>query len=267
MTRLPLTAAFAAALLLALPAADAAAQQPAADFRWSKAVATGGRVRLSNINGDVRVTAATGREVEILGRYRGSGKYGDDYRVEVVETSDGVRACVVRRGDECDEDGYHGGRRRWNDDDRPRGQVDLEVRVPRGLHVSAGSVSGDVFVDGAAGDIRASSVSGDVHVDHVRASSLSASSVSGDIEARVDALTGTGDLRFSSVSGDVVAELPRDFQADLRMSTVSGELDSSFPITLQGRASSRSIAGRIGNGGRRLTVSTVSGDLTLRARN
>lgn len=268
MPRLPLQAALAASLLLALPPADAAAQQAAAtDFRWSKSVASGGRVRLSNVNGDVRVAAATGGEVEILGRYRGSGKYGDDYRVEVIETSEGVRACVVRRGDECDENGYRSSRRGWDDDDRPRGQVDLEVRVPRGLHVSAGSVSGDVVVDGAEGDIRASSVSGDVHVERVRASSLTASSVSGDIEARVDALTGTGELKFSSVSGDVIAELPKDFHADLRMSTVSGELDSSFPITLQGRTSSRRVEGRIGNGGRRLTVSTVSGDLKLRAKN
>lgn len=268
MSRFLLQAAVASSLFLVLPAADAAAQQAAADFRWNKTVASGGRVRLSNVNGDVRVGAATGGEVEIIGRYRGSGKYGEDYRVEVFETGDGVRACVVRRGDECDENGYRSrDRGRWDDDDRPRGRVDLEVRVPRGLHVSAGSVSGDVFVDGVEGEVRASAVSGDVTVERVRASSLSASSVSGDIVARVDQLTGTGDLKFSSVSGDVTAELPKDFHADLRMSTVSGDIDSSFPITLQGRASSRRLEGRIGNGGRRLSVSTVSGDLTLRAKN
>jgi hypothetical protein len=255
------------ATAVALPALAEA--QATSDFRWAKAVRAGGRVRLSNVNGTVTVAAASGNQVEIVGRYRGSGRYGEDIRVEVFESSDGVTACVVWRGDECDEDGYHGrSRRGWDDDDdRRRGRVDLEVRVPRGLHVSAGSVSGDVAVSGVDGEVKASSVSGDVRVSGIRAPSLTASSVSGDIDASVDALTGNGDLRFSSVSGNVVAELPKDFSADLRMSTVSGQIDSSYPITIDGRTSSRRLEGRIGNGGRRLTVSTVSGNLRLRAKN
>ncbi|HYD54206.1 MAG TPA: DUF4097 family beta strand repeat-containing protein [Gemmatimonadaceae bacterium] len=260
----PRLAALCVALGLVALAASARAQE-ATDFRWAKALQSGSRVRLNNVNGSVTVSAAAGNEVEVVGRRRRGS--AEDIRVQVVETSEGIVACVVWRGDECDESGYHGRNRRgWDDDDRRSGRMDLEVRVPRGLHVHAGSVSGSVAVSGVEGEVRASSVSGDVRVVGIRAPSLSASSVSGDIEARVDALTGSGDLRFSSVSGDVVAELPKDFAADLRMSTVSGEIDSSFPITLQGRTNSRSIEGRIGEGGRRLTVSTVSGDLTLRVR-
>jgi DUF4097 and DUF4098 domain-containing protein YvlB len=89
--------------------------------------------------------------------------------------------------------------------------------------------------------------------------------VSGDLDVGVDAFTGQGDLSFKSVSGDVTLEVPRGFDADVSMSTVSGDINSDFPMTLgNGRMSHRRIEARIGNGGRRLDVSTVSGSLKLR---
>jgi len=280
------TLSLAAAGLTLLAALPASAQQ-ATDFRWNKALSAGSRVRLSNVNGNVTVSPSGSNQVEVVGRrLRGSA---EDIRVDVVESSDGIVVCVVRPRDRCDDDGIHSRRGDWDDDDRDdrwRGRIDLEVKVPRGLRLSAGSVSGNVEVTNVEGDLRASSVSGDVRVEGVRATRLSASSVSGDVMANaislsgdgnfssvsgrlstvLGALSGSGDLKFSSVSGDVTAELPRDFSADLSMSTVSGRIDSSYPITLEGRTSSRRLEGRIGNGGRRLTVSTVSGDLRLRSR-
>jgi DUF4097 and DUF4098 domain-containing protein YvlB len=152
------------------------------------------------------------------------------------------------------------GDRDWNDV-----SMDLEVAVPANLRVSAASVSGDIDISGANGDVEANSVSGDLRMDRLRATSVRGNTVSGDIEVHVDAFTGRGDLSFHSVSGDVILELPRDFGADLSMSTVSGDMNSDFPVTLgNGRMSHRRIEARIGAGGRRLDVNTVSGDLRLR---
>ena len=144
-------------------------------------------------------------------------------------------------------------------------RMDLQVAVPTNLRVSASSVSGDVSVDGAHGDVDANSVSGDIRLDRLHATGVHANSVSGDIEVGVDEFTGRGDLYFHSVSGDVTLTVPRGFDADLSMSTVSGDIDSDFPITVgNGRMSRRRLEARIGNGGRRLDVGTVSGDLKLR---
>jgi DUF4097 and DUF4098 domain-containing protein YvlB len=120
-------------------------------------------------------------------------------------------------------------------------------------------------VTGADGDVRASSVSGDVRMERLRASGVRASSVSGNVFVLVDTLLGSGDLRFSSVSGDVTAELPKGIDADVTMRSVSGQLDSEFPLTLNGRMSRSRLEARIGRGGRQLEVSTVSGDVRLRA--
>jgi hypothetical protein len=253
-------AAATAATLTVVQAGAARAQS--GDFHWSKALPAGDHVSVGNINGDVTVRPSTSGKVEVTGITRERGDA--NLHAVVNETSSGVRICVlIDNDDRCDDQNEHGdfGRhdRSW------RGRVDLEVAVPATLSVSAGDVSGDVSVTGAQGDVEASSVSGDLHLDHLRAISLRANSVSGDIRVSIDALSGDGPLSFHTVSGDVVAELPRDLNADFSMSTVSGSLNTDFPVTLDGRWSRRSTEGRIGKGGRRLEFASVSGDLTLRA--
>jgi DUF4097 and DUF4098 domain-containing protein YvlB len=259
MTRQLLSVALVAGLSI-----PAVAQNRAADFRWDKAVAAGGDVAIHNINGDIKVTPSTTGRVSVTGIKSGSSRYFDQIKAQVQESSRGIVVCVIREdSDSCDDDNVrsrHRGNRDWNDV-----SMDLEVAVPANLRVSAGSVSGDITISGANGDVDANTVSGDVHMDGLRASSVRGNTVSGDIEVRVDAFTGRGDLSFHSVSGNVTLELPRDFGADLSMSTVSGDMNSDFPVTLgNGRMSHRRIEARIGGGGRRLDVNTVSGDLRLR---
>jgi Putative adhesin len=249
------------------PAAAVAQQRSSArDFRWAKSLPAGQWVRLHNISGDVTVTATDGDRVEVVGIRRGSGGYDeDDVRVDVHEGRDGVTICALWGQESwCDDRGSHieshGDRR------RRRGNVDFEVRLPRRLKLSANSVSGDVEVTGAGDEVRARSVSGDVKLERLRSPAVTATSVSGDVDVGIDALTGGGDLRFTSVSGNVSLQLPRSLDADVTLKTVSGELDSDFQLTLQGPMNRRSLNGRIGRGGRELHLTTVSGNVRLRAR-
>jgi hypothetical protein len=211
-----------------------------------------------------------GDRVEVVGvRRRGSGDWdGEEVRVDVREGSGGVTICALWGPDSYCEEG--GGMHGETHGRGPRDRIDFEVRLPRRLKLSANSVSGDVRVTGVGDEVQAASVSGAVSLDHVRAPSISATSVSGDVEAHVDALTGGGDLRFTSVSGNVSLELPRNLDADVRLQTVSGELDSDFPLVIRGPArmgpGRHSVTGTIGRGGRELLLTTVSGDVRLRAR-
>jgi DUF4097 and DUF4098 domain-containing protein YvlB len=252
----------ALAATLSLPAA---AQQQA-DFRWDRALPAGNEVAIQNVNGDIKVRPSTSGKVEIVGIRRGTGsRY---LKADVQQTSRGIVVCVLydERDSSCDDQGSHS-RNDRNRGDRDSGSasLDFEVAVPTNLIVSASSVSGDVSITGAQGDVSAGSVSGDIHLDRLRASSVTAHSVSGDIDVRVDELTGRGDLSFHTVSGDVSLEMPRQFDADVTMSTVSGGLDSDYPITMgSGRMSRRNIDARIGSGGRRLELNTVSGDVKIR---
>jgi DUF4097 and DUF4098 domain-containing protein YvlB len=254
-------------LLCATPLAAQQTAQP--DFRWEKALAAGSNVRLHNLNGNVTVSPSTSDKVEVVGVKRGNSRYFGDVTLEVVESANGIVVCsMFRRADmECGEDGFrvHDGGRDRRDRDFDDASIDIVVKLPKSMTVSANSVSGDVTVTGAEGSVRAGSVSGHVEMLRLRASSVRASSVSGDVHVSIDALTGDGDLRFTSVSGDVTAELPKAIDADVTMRSVSGSLDTEFPLTLNGRMSRHSMEARIGKGGRELRVTTVSGDVTLRA--
>lgn len=269
MKTLTLSALLGALTLPSLsPLAAQAAAQP--DFRWEKALAAGSRVRLHNLNGDITVTGGSGDKVEIVGVTRGTRGARDEVTIEVVETANGIVACSIhKRSDmECDEDGLHGNNRRRGrdrDDDWEDASIDMQVRVPRAMVVSAGSVSGDISVTGLEGRVRASSVSGKVRAMQLRATEVEAHSVSGDVNVGIDALTGPGDLEFHSVSGNVTVTLPANTNADLSMHSVSGELDSDFPLTLTGRTRRSNIEARIGVGGRNLEVRTVSGDVRIRS--
>lgn len=265
MRRSQFARCLALALIFSAPL-DAQERQP--DFRWEKALPNGSTVSLHNLNGDVTVSPSTSGKVEVVGRKQGNRRYFDEITLEVIETSHGITVCPVWKNVdmECSERGLRmHERRRDRDDDWNDVAMDIEVKLPRDVMVSANSVSGDVSVVGAQGDVRAGSVSGDVRMERLRANRVRASSVSGDVTVGVESLTGEGDLHFSSVSGNVIAELPQGIDADVTMRSVSGSLDSDFPLTLNGgRMSRNSLDARIGKGGRSLEVTTVSGNVRLR---
>jgi DUF4097 and DUF4098 domain-containing protein YvlB len=252
----------ACAVLFAAPASA----QRAADYHYEKSLNAGSEVSVHNINGDIKVVASTSGKVEVIGTKFGDARDRDFIKAVVQETSRGIVICVVDDNADsyCDDDGVHmhsRGNRDWD-----HGGMNLSVAVPTNLVVNASSVSGNVAISGAHGDVSGGTVSGDVHMDHLHATSVRANSVSGNVDVRIDELTGRGDLTFHSVSGDISLEVPQGFAADLSMSTVSGDVDSDFPMTLGGsnRLSRRSLEAKIGGGGRRLDVKTVSGDLRLR---
>ena len=258
--------------LAALLAWPVSAQQRQADFRWQGVIAAGGEVSLHNVNGDVSVVPSTTGRVEVLGIKRGNSAYFDRIKVDVQPTSRGIVVCVLLDPDNsyCDARGYHSEGRNNRDGDREWNNlsINLQVSIPSNLEVSASSVSGDVDITGAGGDVRASSVSGDVRLDKLHARSINATTVSGDVVVRVDEFVGRGDLKFNTVSGDVTLEVPKGFDADLSMSSVSGKIDSDFQLVVSGSRMSRgNVDGRIGNGGRRLDLNTVSGDLRIRSIN
>jgi Toastrack DUF4097 len=245
---------------IAFIAGTAGAQR--SDFQWSKAEASGTVVAVHNINGDVTVLPGAGSTVEVTAEHHGSGS---DVYTMVKEYSGRVVVCVLWHDtdESCDEDGahMHSRERHWGD----RGSMDVTVKLPASMRVEASSVSGDIRIDGAHGEVRATSVSGDLRLRELYATRVEAKTVSGDVTVEIRQLSGNGPLEFRSVSGDVTVGVPTGLDADFSMSTVSGDLDTDFPLTLNGRMGRRNINARIGKGGRDLSVSTVSGDVRLRA--
>ncbi|HEX8907235.1 MAG TPA: DUF4097 family beta strand repeat-containing protein [Longimicrobiaceae bacterium] len=290
----PHLAAAAAALLAVALATPAYAQR---DYDWSGEIAPGGVLRVYNSHGTISVREASGRTARIHAETIDASS--DDQIRYVAERADGgVRVCALSEGTVCEDngirtrdDGWH-----WR---RQRAHANFTVEVPRGVIVRVASNNGNVDVDGATADVHASSGNGSVRVGAgaamVRASSgngsvtvegargsvnassgngrvavttatgpVSASSGNGRIDVTITSLRAAGDMSFSSGNGSVTLNLPADFSAEVEASTGSGGIESDFPLRVVGRMSTHRISGTIGQGGRRLRISTGNGSIYLR---
>jgi len=235
-------------------------------FVWHDTVPAGRQVTIHNLNGPVRVRAATGPEVEVraVKHYKGFRPQ----RVRFITTSgrQGVVVCAMwGRGGECSEDEYRARTSLWPRilSLRSEVQVEFTVAVPPGVRVNAQTTNGSVRVDGVAAPVKASTVNGSIRVA-TSAGPVTASAVNGSIVARVDSFAAAGPMTLTTVNGSVTAELPPELDATLDMQTVNGRVDADFPVTVTGSVSSRRLHGTVGSGGRAIKLETVNGRVAVR---
>lgn len=259
----------------AAAARPGAQQQP---FRWSGRVPAGRTLEIKGVRGTIRALPASGSEVEVVAVRSGERSDPGSVRIEVLPHEGGVTVCAV----------YPRGSRRWNDrrnrteDDASGGAynrcdpgewrnmnvqdndvtVDFTVRVPAGVRLAARNVSGDVHAEGLRGYVEARSVSGDVRIS--TSSYGEASTVSGEISASLGSGGWSGDLDFRTVSGDITVEIPARTSTDVRMETMSGDIQSDFPLEVERRSMRNRVRGTLGQGGRELYLTTLSGNVRLR---
>jgi DUF4097 and DUF4098 domain-containing protein YvlB len=252
----------AAALALLLFSATGLSAQ---DFNWRGRVESGKSIEIIGINGDIHAVAASGAEVRVSAEKSARRSDPDQVNVEVVEHGDGVTICAVyparsgRDTNECRPGG--GGNRSIGQNDV---RVDFSVEVPAGVTLVAHNVNGDVVATSLTGDIQAHTVNGEVDVS--TSGSAEANTVNGSITAAVGRADWSGELTFETVNGSIELTLPDNLNADIHASTVNGGISTDFPLTVQGRFGPKRLNGRIGSGGRTLSLTTVNGEIGLKRR-
>jgi hypothetical protein len=165
--------------------------------------------------------------------------------------------------------------------DLESGSGDMRLRDLDGeVHLRTGS--GDLEAREVSGPFTAEAGSGDVRLDAKGNSDVHVHTGSGNVELRgisggLQAETGSGDINIAGVqtgtweirahSGNVELELPSNAAFDLDATTGSGEVVIGRPVTMvvQGRVreARRSVNGKVGGGGPRLTIHTGSGDVRI----
>jgi len=229
--RLVLMMALAAPLVAPAPARaadEAPAPRPAAEAQRSEQtdrftrtfkVEANGQVVLSNISGDISVTAGAANEVtiEVVKRARARGDADAKEQLALVEVEVTERAGRIEA------------RTRY-----PRMEnrsinvsVSYTVTAPAGIRVEARSISGDLRISGIKGAVEAESTSGEVVIENGERVER-AKSISGDVD--VQGVKQDGTLEATSVSGDVRV---RDVEVRrLELSSVSGDVEVG-PITCE----------------------------------
>lgn len=131
-----------------------------------------------------------------------------------------------------------------------------------GTEVDVKTVSGDIQAKNIAAELKLKSVSGDAAVVDGSCRWVDAKAVSGDVLLDLD-LDPSGSYDVQTVSGDVSLRTTSEPNLSIDVKTVSGTFISDFgPVTSEG-GGRRNVHHVIGNGGARLWVKTVSGDLRL----
>lgn len=248
---------------LALAAADGARAQSSRpelteEFHQTYPLTGEGRVRLSNINGDVRVAAWDRNEVKVDAVKRAYMQERlQEARIEVDASASSIHI----------ETKYP--QSSWSERERDRWEnpasVEYTLTVPRGATLDqVNLINGGLTIEGLAGPVHASSVNGRVSARGLTGA-INLSVVNGRLEASLDRLSESGAVTLSAVNGPLVVTLPSDSNATLRASTVSGSISNDFNLPVRvGEYVGRDLEGRLGQGSARVRLSNVNGSISIR---
>lgn len=228
----------------------------------------GGRIKVSNVNGEIdvrgwdkdyveiRSTMTTERDSSELGRVAVKIESGDPL---VIETKYEKR----RPGEKS-----------------PDVSVDYAIRVPAGAgKISVAMVNGDVVMAEIPGGAGVSCVNGDVILQEIGGPvdaecvngdiTVSGSAqvheimtVSGDIKVMV-ASPAAGDVDLCSVSGSIRIGVDPDVNAEIDLETLSGGLAVRGLDLGAEKETRHHVRGKLNQGGARISASTVSGSITV----
>lgn len=151
-----------------------------------------------------------------------------------------------------------------------------------GEDVRASSASGEITIRNAKGDVRGHSLSGAVHVFQP-GGRVEAESASGGIEIQgakfdVKAHGVSGELKIQgdpgehgywdlkTVSGAVQVTVPRNANFRFSSEATSGDIRTEIPIVVEEQGK-HSLRAHVGNGGGRIEVHTVSGEIHVSGSN
>jgi hypothetical protein len=158
--------------------------------------------------------------------------------------------------------------------------------VVTGLHAGAAvkGMSGDITLDGVTGDVSAETMSGEVaacDIDgevHFKSMSGGLTLAGGSVESlTVDTLSGqvtpdvslgkSGSVRVTTMSGEVTLRLPADSDAQVHLHSTSGGVRTEFETLRTVKApASHTVSGNVGAGTGHVSVTTMSGAVTLLRR-
>ncbi len=233
-------------------------------FNWKGPVKADTWLRLRNANGDFDVREGTGDSAEIRLEITRSNHYAPSAQVKVLQTADGILACVLFGNDNtCTANEYRSGNSAtYGIIPFMRGNTKVSgtILLPRGVKLDVENTNGDIVVDAIARDLKASTVNGDVTVKGSRGP-VDIHTTNGDIDADVVGMAGA--VKASSTNGDVNLTFPQALNAVLNMSTVNGDLELGFPGNVTTRTK-KSIVATLGSGGAPIDVSTTNGSVTVK---
>lgn len=232
------------------------AQDQGREFHWSDKLAADQLVQVKGVNGNIDAEAGEGDQIEVTAEK--SGPDAERVKIQVASSSDGVVICAIYPGSsESCAPSWHPRNVRGDDT-----KVHFTIHMPKNLRFSGQNVNGDVNAKGMGRFVRGETVNGSVQIS--TSAWADAETVNGSIRAKMGNSDWPGSLSFKSVNGSIEIELPDDLKADVKFKSLNGHINSDFPITISGGFIGQSARGRVGSGGRELSIETVNGSVEIK---
>lgn len=212
-----------------------------------------GKISLSNINGDVSITACDCSEVSFKAIIKASDQENrDKISVEIDQTNNKLKVETRYKKSQS---------RSWNNN---YSKVDYILSVPNAVNFRKISlVNGDLTISGVSGSLNASLVNGELESDGLTANTR-VDMVNGDMTVKFVNLDNAKNIFLKSVNGDISVYLPDDANADLNAETVSGQISNDFGIeVIKGKYVGRTMRGEIGSGDVSIDMDNVNGRIRV----
>jgi len=215
-----------------------------------------GRISLSNINGDVAITACDCDQVKITATVSASDQETRD-RIKVKVNASGSKLSIETKY--AKQDNSH---RNKNNNS----SVEYKLSVPNDVALDQIElVNGDLTIRGVTGELDAELVNGELTSDGMTANT-EVELVNGDMEITFQSLDHADKIKLESVNGDIIVRLPSDANFNVDAETVSGRISNEFGIEVnKGRYVGSDMKGMIGNGSVSLSMENVNGRIQLKS--
>lgn len=218
-------------MALTLAASPAAAQKVTETVDRTIALGAGGRLKLENFSGDVRITGTSGQNVVVHAVRKATRERLDHIKLSIELDGTTLRIEANKRDDN------------WEEKNNNVVETEFDIQVPANTALDLNAFSSKIDVRGVTGEIDAHTFSGDIDLD-------------------VSSARETPQINAETFSGNIKTRLPASGNGRIDFNTFSGDLRSDLPMMLR-EGSKRHMRAEIGSGGPQLDYKTFSGDCTI----
>lgn len=228
-----------------------AAKDVREEFRQTYPLDKQGKVRVENVNGNVRIITWDREEIKVEAVKRATKQeHLDEVKIEVDAGADHIR-IKTRYPDS-----------KSRRDKNNSVSVDYVLTVPVQSHLDRiNTVNGGVEIEKVTGDVEASSVNGNVSAAGL-VGKVELSTVNGAVKATFAELKKSASLK--SVNGSVTVALPPEANAKVSANTLTGGINSDFDLHAKKHFPiGQNLDGKLGAGGPAIDLSTVNGGIRI----
>jgi hypothetical protein len=250
--------------LVVLQTSDAQTEEKYTEtFQQSYQLSATGRVSLENINGNVRVEVWDKNEIKVEAvKSANMQEKLKDLEIKIDSGADSIRIKVKYPNTTYNSKSKDDWRR------QNPGEVDFVLTVPRSARIDAIElINGRIDLKDLTGEVEASSINGRVTATNLTGD-CKLSTINGKTIASFDRVDSGRNISLSSVNGQVEVTLPSDLNAQIKASVVHGSISNNFGLNVRkGEYVGRDMNGVLGNGGARINLSNVNGNITVNRAN